>query len=287
MIGIIDVGGGLRGIFGAGVTDFLMDRKIMLDYCIGVSAGSANLCSYEAGQMFRNYDFYTDYCFRGETMSWHNFAKTGSYVDLEYTYGELSADDGEYPLDYEAMSSCRSPFVIVATNAETGMPRYFTKEDMSNGDYRVIMASSTVPVINKPYEIGGVKYLDGGLSDPIPYKKAFEDGCDALVVVLTRPKGEWRKPGKDEAFARVLNFSYPESAKRLWERADLYNTQMAEVMQLEADGDVLIVAPEDISGLKTLTRNIDQLKSLYRQGLVAAQAIPNFLKYHGWTGDQK
>ena len=27
MIGIIDVGGGLRGIFGAGVTDFLMEES--------------------------------------------------------------------------------------------------------------------------------------------------------------------------------------------------------------------------------------------------------------------
>lgn len=278
MIGIIDVGGGLRGIFGAGVTDFLMDRGIMLDYCVGVSAGSANMASYQAGQMFRNYDFYTEYCFRSETMSWHNFAKTGSYVDLEYTYGELSSHDGEYPLDFKKMMDCPAPFVVVATNAETGEPKYFTKDDMKQDDYSVIMASSTVPVINKPYEIGGVKYLDGGLSDPIPYKKAFEDGCDHLVVVLTRPVDEWRKPAKDEAFAKILNLTYPASAERLSNRADTYNNQLAEIMQLQEEGKVLIVAPDDISGLQTLTRNIDQLKGLYRKGLVAAQAIPEFLE---------
>ena len=49
-------------------------------------------------------------------------------------------------------------------------------------------------------------------------------------------------------------------------------------MQLQEEGKVLIVAPDDISGLQTLTRNIDQLKGLYRKGLVAAQAIPDFLE---------
>ena len=50
MIGIVDVGGGMRGVFGCGVTDFLLDNDITFDYCLGVSAGSANLASYEIGR---------------------------------------------------------------------------------------------------------------------------------------------------------------------------------------------------------------------------------------------
>lgn len=46
MMGIVDVGGGMRGVFGCGVTDFLLDNDITFDYCLGVSAGSANLASY-------------------------------------------------------------------------------------------------------------------------------------------------------------------------------------------------------------------------------------------------
>ena len=64
MTGIVDVGGGLRGIYGAGIFDYCMEQGIHFDYCIGVSAGSANVCSYIAGQKGRNYQFYTDYSFR-------------------------------------------------------------------------------------------------------------------------------------------------------------------------------------------------------------------------------
>lgn len=37
MTGIVDVGGGLRGIYGAGIFDYCMEQGIHFDYCIGVS----------------------------------------------------------------------------------------------------------------------------------------------------------------------------------------------------------------------------------------------------------
>ena len=46
---VIDVGGGLRGIYAAGVFDRCMDESISFDLGIGVSAGSANIASYLAG----------------------------------------------------------------------------------------------------------------------------------------------------------------------------------------------------------------------------------------------
>ena len=88
-IGVIDVGGGTRGIFGAGVLDFCMDNGIHFDHFVGVSAGSANGASYIAGQKGRNLVFYNEYAFRKEYMSWENFRKTGSYIDLDYIYGTL------------------------------------------------------------------------------------------------------------------------------------------------------------------------------------------------------
>lgn len=44
-IGIVDVGGGYRGVYAAGVLDYCMEQKISFDLAIGVSAGSANLIS--------------------------------------------------------------------------------------------------------------------------------------------------------------------------------------------------------------------------------------------------
>ena len=92
--GVIDVGGGLRGVYAAGVFDYCMDQKIQFDLGIGVSAGSANVASYIAGQKKRNYAFYTDYPFRREYMSLRNFLFKKSYLDLDYIYGKLSNTGG-------------------------------------------------------------------------------------------------------------------------------------------------------------------------------------------------
>ena len=274
-MGVIDVGGGLRGAFGSGVFDYCLDRGIHFDYEIGVSAGSANLVAYRAGEFGRNYKFYTEYSLRSEYMSVRNFLKTRSYVNLDYVYGELLK---ECPLDFEAMISDPAEFIIVATDAETGAPVYFTKRDLSEGNYAPICASSCVPGINQPYLVNGKPYYDGGISDPIPFQYAFDAGCDRLVVVLTRPKDMHRTGRKDARFARIVERSDPAAARTLAARAETYNRELDAILDLERSGRVLIVAPDDIGGMKTLTRDMEMVKALYRKGLVAAQAIDDFVK---------
>jgi len=131
MRAVIDVGGGTRDIFGAGVFDYFLEHGVTFDRCYGVSAGGANISSFLAGQQHRNYEFYTEYTMRKEYMSFDNFFKTGSYVDFDYVTGTLSNTDGEYPLDYEKLKANPAEFVIVAAVADTGETKYFTKEDFS------------------------------------------------------------------------------------------------------------------------------------------------------------
>ena len=169
MIGCIDVGGGLRDIYGAGVFDYLLDEKIYFDLCIGISAGSANCASYVARQRGRNRIFYTEYSLRKEAMSPQNIVKTGEYLDLNYIYGSLSQSGGESPLDYETLRDSETEFIVVATDAETGNPRYFNKrDDIRKNDYKIIMASSCLPFVSKPVEIYLREYFDGGMTDPLP-----------------------------------------------------------------------------------------------------------------------
>ena len=179
--GIIDVGGGLRGIYGAGVLDRCMEEGVQFDCCIGVSAGSANMSSYVAGQHGRNKPFYQDYSFRKEYMSVGNLVRKHSYLDLEYVYGALSNRGGENPLDYPAVVRSPAELVIVATEARTGRPRYFTKADLRQDDYRPLMASCCIPVVDQPYFMDGVPYYDGGLADPVPLEKALALGCDRVA----------------------------------------------------------------------------------------------------------
>ena len=276
-IGIVDVGGGTRGIFGAGVLDRCMEMGFMADHFVGVSAGSANGASYIAGQKGRNFVFYNEFAFRKEYMSWDNLIRTGSYLDLDYIYSTLSNDDGEYPLDYDAMMANPCGFEVVATNAVTGRPMYFRKEEIKRNQYDFFKASCCVPGIDKPYYVGKIPCFDGGLADPIPYRRAFRAGCDKVIVILTKPRDTVRTSGKDRALAVTIAAEYPKAAETWVNRANVYNRCVEEIFELEKEGKVLIVAPEDIGELKTLSQDHAALEDLYMQGKKAAVAIPEFV----------
>ena len=121
---VIDVGGGMRGIYAAGVLDTCLENGINFDLGIGVSAGSANIASFLARQRGRNFVFYTNYALRKEYMGIFNFFFKRNYVNLDYAYGTLSNSDGEFPIDYPAMKSNHMDFLVVATNALTGEAKY-------------------------------------------------------------------------------------------------------------------------------------------------------------------
>ncbi|MBD5151610.1 MAG: patatin family protein [Oscillibacter sp.] len=275
--GIVDVGGGLRGIYAAGVFDYCMDKDIWFDLVIGVSAGSANGASYLARQRGRNFTFYTEYAMRKEYMGAKNSLTKRSYIDLDYVYGTLSNSDGEYPLDYQAMMDNPTEFLVVADNALTGSVKYFDKSDIAQDRYDIFKASSAIPFICRPYEVNGMPYYDGALGDPVPVEKAFQCGCDKVVVLLTRPADVVRGPGKDGILADMIQHRYPFAAKKLRTRVERYNEGVALAKRYAEEGRALIVSPDDISGVETLTRDRTALIQFYQKGYQDAQAISDFL----------
>jgi len=276
--GIVDVGGGLRGIYAAGVFDRCMDRDIWFDLVIGVSAGSANAASYLAGQRGRNYRFYTEYALRKEYMGAKNALTKLSYVDLDYVYGTLSNSTGEDPLDYRALVDNPAELLVVATNALTGSTKYFDKSNMRQDAYDIFKASSAIPFVCRPYLVDWMPYYDGALGDPVPVEKAFQCGCDKVVVVLSRPADKLRGPGRDAFLADRIARRYPFAARKLRSRVDRYNAGVALAKRYAAEGRALIVSPDDTCGLETLTKDTAALKRFYQKGYHDAGAIEGFLE---------
>ena len=274
---MIDVGGGFRAIFGCGVMDRMLEDGIDVDMCYGVSAGAANMTSFIARQHGRNHTFYTKYAFRKEYASAESFFKNHNFANLDYIYGTLSNHDGENPLDFAAFEANETGFTVVACNAEDGSTKYFDKSRVRFDDFDIIKASSAVPVACEPYVIDGVPYFDGGIVDPVPVQKAIDDGYDRIVLVLTRPKDVLREQKRDIAPARILRHSYPAAAERLLNRYATYNDEVALAKEYGRDGRVLILAPDDLCGLSTLSKSFEGLELMYRKGYAAAGAIANYL----------
>ncbi|MUH59425.1 patatin-like phospholipase family protein [Bifidobacterium canis] len=272
-IGVIDVGGGLRSAYGAGVLDYCLDNNIHFDYALGVSAGAANITSYLAHQRGRSLRFYTKYIHRKQYMSVENYLRTGSYLGLDYIYGTLMNEDGEDPLDYNALVHSYVPYRIAVTDALSGRPRFLGPESMSLNHYDALKATACLPVLDKPYPLDGRPYFDGTISDPIPLRQAFADGCTKVVVILTRPRDFYRNPDKDILSSMMLAPSYPNAAHALLNRAHTYNYELGLAKRLELQGKVLIIAPKTIRGMSTLTKNSDAIHNLYTRGYNDALAL--------------
>ncbi len=277
-LGVIDVGGGLRGIYAAGVMDYCMEHNIRFDVGIGVSAGSANIASYAAGQKGRNYKFYIEYSFRKQYMGLGNFLLKKSFIDLDYVYGTLSNSGGENPLNYQALHENPMEIYIVATDAQTGQAKYFDKSDIKENNYDILKASCAIPFVCEPYSVNNTLYFDGGLSDPIPLEKAFELGCDKVVVILTKPENTIRNSKTDEKIAALIRKKYPLSAESLCKRARRYNESVELAREYGKQGKVLIVAPDDTCGVDTLQKNKDSLQKFYEKGFKDGEKITEYLK---------
>lgn len=277
-IGIIDVGSGYRGIYAAGVLDYCMDHQIIFDVGIGVSAGSANLISYAAGQKGQNYLFFSKYGLHREYSSLKNFLCKRSFIDMDYVYSTLSNSNGENPLDYPAFRNHPMELIVVATKADTGEPQYFNKTDISQDDYSVLKASCAIPFVCHPYAVNNTLYYDGALSDCVPIEKAFESGCDRVILLLTLPEHTIRTSKTDNRLAARIQKKYPHSAEKLRQRAEHYNQYIRTAQELVKTGKVLIVAPDDTCGVKTLSKDVQALDQLYQKGYQDGQKINDFLK---------
>lgn len=181
------------------------------------------------------------------------------------------------PLNYEQIMENPMELHVVATNAKTGKAVYFDKSALSQDNYHIFKASSSIPFVCPPYPIQDVMYYDGALSDPVPIKKAFEDGCSKVILLLTLPEDTIRKTSKDSLLAFLIHKEYPLAAKGLAARAIKYNESISLAHTYAKAGKLLIVALDDTCGVSTLTRNPMALSRLYVKGYRNGEKISAFL----------
>ncbi len=266
-IGLVVEGGGMKCAYSAGILDYFLEADITFPYVIGISAGSANAASYLAGQKGRNRRFYVEYSTDPRYASFQNLMKTGEYFGLHYIYGELSNEDGMDPLDYQALKNNPAEFVITATNARTGRPKYFTKKDLAPSSYEPIMASSSLPVISKPVEINGKLYFDGGVRDSLGVEKALADGCTKLVYLMSKPRGYRMEPQSMRGvYTASLRHKYPLLVYNINHRHERYNKQLEKIHALEREGKAMIFYVPSGFQIKTTTVDQEGMKALYEAG---------------------
>lgn len=262
-IGLVLEGGGMRGLYTAGILDALLDNGVQMDYGAGVSAGACNGVSYVSGQRGRSFRVNTEFLKDPRYLSFHSFLKTRSLFGMDFIFREIP--ERLIPFDYDAFLASSCEFHIGVTDVRTGKPRYFDKSHM-NRQCTVLMASSSLPLFSPPVEYEGKLYLDGGVTDPIPVKKALADGCDKVIVILTRPRGFIKKPEAHRGLYTRLLKKWPAMVRALDMRHDVYNQTLLALGRLELEGRALVLAPSKALSVSRFEKKLPNLKQAYDLG---------------------
>ena len=263
--GLVLEGGALRAIFSSGVCDALLDGDIMTDYVIGVSAGIAYGVSYVSKQPRRNLEVVTRYAPDKRYMGMNNLVdkENRSYFGLKFAYDTIPNE--LIPFDYDTFAAYPGQVEAVVTNLNTGRADYLPVPRRDKKSL-LLQATCAMPLLFPIYRIGGQPYLDGGAADSIPWKRALDQGCDRVMVVLTRPRAYRRKPDQMIRLIRKQYKQYPAFVRAMETRAQRYNRDREELFEMEKEGRLLVIAPQSTLGVGRIERDTEKLRLLWAEG---------------------
>ncbi len=270
--GLVLEGGALRTIYSSGVTDGFLEAGLDFDHVIGVSAGIAYGVSFISRQFARNLEIVMRYANDKRYMSKRNMLRPGNqhcYFGLDFVYDEIP--NHLIPYDYEAFAAWHGEAEAVVTDMETGKAAYFPV-DREDERFILLRATCAMPLLFPIFNYKGIKCLDGGVADGIPWKRALDRGCDRVVVVLTRER-DYRRTGNELMPAmRAVYRKYPRFLDAMESRMERYNRCREELFEAERQGKVLVFTPECTKGFSRTERDVVKIHALWQQGLDHARA---------------
>lgn len=278
-VSLILEGGGMRGLYTAGVLDYFMDQGLVFQDIIGVSAGACNSVSYISGQRGRNLEINTGYCSDKRYISVMGLFTRGSIFNMDFLFDEIP--NKLIPFDYDKFKASDCRLTAVSTDCITGKAVYTPIKDMST-DGTYVRASSSIPFVSPIVEVDGKLLVDGGPSDSIPIGYSVSSGFDIHVVVLTRHNGYVKNKSKLYPLCKLALRKYPNLAATIGDRHKVYNESIRLSEQLEKENKAVIIRPKMPVEVSRFEKNPENLRSLYKNGYEdAAERFSDVLKLCG------
>ena len=261
--GLVLEGGGMRALFTAGVLDAFLEKSLCIDTMVSVSAGALFGVNYVSQQKGRAVRYNIKFAGDKRYMSLRNWFKTGNVLDKKFSYYDLPMKLDVF--DEKKFSESNINFYIVLTNIETGKAEYILIKDVFD-QMEYLRATSALPFASKIIKIDGKKYLDGGITDPVPIDYCKKMGCDKLIVVLTRPKGKYKEDKLNWLF-KIVYKKYPKLVERLVNMENDYKKTLKKIIELEDKGEIFVIRPDEVLDIGRLETNKEKIKEIYNKGL--------------------
>ena len=276
--GLVLEGGAQRAIYTAGVLDVFMENGITFDGVIGVSAGAIHGCSFVSRQHRRSIDYTLAYAGDKNYMSWYSFLTTGNMVNEEFCYHTLP--EKLFPFDHKTFEANNTDFYAVCSNLQTGQAEYVKCAKMDKTGLAYLRASASMPFVSRISEIGGKKYLDGGICDSIPLSAFQKMGYERCVVVQTRAAGYQKKPNKLGWLAPLVYRKYPKFAAAIKNRHIMYNDELEQIEQAQKIGAVFVIRPSKNVKIHHMETDKKVLQAVYDLGRGdAIKLLPELKKF--------
>lgn len=263
-LGLVVEGGGMRGIYAAGVLDILMEGELFFDGIVGVSAGAIHGASYMSNQKGRSIRYYKKYANDPRFMSIRSLLKTGDIVGKVFCYDELP--NKLDPMDYDTFNEAaqKTAYYACVSNVETGDPEYLRVTSLPE-QMDAIRASASLPYVSHIVEYDGMKLLDGGISDSIPINGFRQLGYNRNIVVLTREDGYQKKPA-NVLPGKILYRKYPKFVEAMKRRHEVYNDTLADIKRYEKDGSVFVIQPSKKLTIGRMSHDTNEIEQVYQLG---------------------
>lgn len=278
--GLILEGGAMRGLFSAGVMDVFMENGIEFDAAIGVSAGAAFGCNYKSRQIGRVIRYNKRFARDKRFCSFRSLIKTGDLFGAEFCYHTIPDELDLF--DNEAYLENPMDFYVVVTDIETGKAVYINSDEAGEDSLECFRASASMPLVSRPVEIKGRKYLDGGIADSVPIQYFESIGYDRNVIILTQPAGFVKKPSSAVKLMKYALRKYPKIAETMADRHNEYNGTLDYIAAKEKAGEVVVIRPEAPLEIGRVEHNPDTMQKVYDLGRAAGEKyldkVKDFIK---------
>jgi len=268
--GVVLEGGGMRGVYTAGVLEYWLEQGIKFPYLVGVSAGACNATSYISEQPGRNKKVTIGLIHDKRYLSMRNLWKEKSLFGMNFIFDQVP--NSIIPFDFDTFYNSAQELIIGTTDAHTGEPVFYRDIDLAEQTLKLVRASSSLPFVSPPIHHGGRTLFDGGISAPIPVDQSIKDGNTRHIVVLTQPANYRKKPTRLGWLAKHFYSDYPGLVRAMEERAGLYNETLDRLAEMEKEGSVIIIRPTQDLQVGRMEKKVDKLESLYELGYRDAEA---------------
>lgn len=266
-VGLVLEGGGMRGVYTAGVLDAFIDEGIEIPYVIGVSSGATIGSSYVTKQKGRCKNIYIKWSQDKRFGGLWCLLREHSFFSMNFLF-DLLPNELE-PFDYHTFEASDAVFMSCLSNCDTGQAEYFNHHKCDPVYYmsNVVRACNSLPIISPAVRLGGHRYLDGFLTDPLPLLKSMEDGNTHNIVILTKKAGvEGKISWSDKLFKNLTIIKYPKLGKHVDATIEGYLGRLEMIEDLENQGKVIVFRPKSHRLENRYTRDAKALEALYQEG---------------------